>query len=303
VIGSPLIRFDMSEYMEKHAVARLVGSPPGYVGYEEGGLLTEAVTKQPFSVILMDEIEKAHPDLNNILLQVMDNGTLTDSHGQSASFRNAIVILTTNAGAADANRPAIGLSQGSNGPRADLAMEAIKRVFTPEFINRLDAIIQFEPLTEDVMLDVVAKFVRELQTQLSEKRVSIEAKPDALRWLMKKGFDPIYGARPLARTIDENVKKRIVDELLFGELESGGHIDISVASDGSQLELRYSSMSRTLPAPAVTSSGGKRSGETPEVSGQVRRAKTKPTPPQKRPNKRRPAAAGKRGAPGSGRTR
>lgn len=227
-LGNAFLRYDMSEYMEKHAVSRLVGAPPGYVGYEEGGLLTEAVTKNPYAVLLLDEIEKAHPDIYNILLQVMDNGTLTDSHGKTADFRNVILILTTNAGAADAQKGAVGINQGKT---SDVSMEAIKRTFTPEFINRLDAIVHFHQLPEDVVLQVVRKFLGELQSQLEKKKITLIATPAAESWLVKKGFDPLYGARPLARTIDEHIKKPLVDEILFGKLEKGGKVTVDIKDD------------------------------------------------------------------------
>jgi ATP-dependent Clp protease ATP-binding subunit ClpA len=227
-LGNQFIRFDMSEYMEKHAVSRLVGAPPGYVGYEEGGLLTEAVTKNPYAVLLLDEIEKAHPDIYSILLQVMDNGTLTDSHGKTADFRNIVLILTTNAGAADAAKGAMGIHPGTH---SDKSMEAIKRTFTPEFLNRLDSIVHFDRLPEDVMLEVVRKFLGDLEKQLAKKKIEITATEDALKWLLKKGFDPQYGARPLARTIDEHVKKPLVDEILFGKLEKGGTVKVDVKDD------------------------------------------------------------------------
>ena len=227
-LGNQFIRFDMSEYMEKHAVSRLVGAPPGYVGYEEGGLLTEAVTKNPYAVLLLDEVEKAHPDIYNVLLQVMDNGTLTDSHGKTADFRNVILILTTNAGAADAAKGSVGIHPGGS---SDKSMEAIKRTFTPEFLNRLDAIVHFDKLPEDTMLSVVKKFVHELEKQLGKKKIEIAASDEALKWLLKKGFDPQYGARPLARTIDEHVKKPLVDEILFGRLEKGGTVKVDIKDD------------------------------------------------------------------------
>ncbi len=227
-LGNSFIRFDMSEYMEKHAVSRLVGAPPGYVGYEEGGLLTEAVTKNPYAVLLLDEIEKAHPDIYNVLLQVMDNGTLTDSHGKTADFRNVILILTTNAGAADAAKGSVGIHPGHS---SDKSMEAIKRQFTPEFLNRLDAIVHFDKLPEDTMMSVVKKFLGDLEKQLGKKKIELTASEDALKWLLRKGFDPQYGARPLARTIDEHVKKPLVDEILFGRLEKGGKVNVDVKED------------------------------------------------------------------------
>ena len=228
LLGNKFLRFDMSEYMEKHTVSRLVGAPPGYVGYEEGGLLTEAVTKNPYAVLLLDEIEKAHPDLNNILLQVMDNGTLTDSHGKTADFRNVILIATTNAGAADAAKRSIGVVEGKN---SDKSMEAIKRAFTPEFINRLDAIVHFDALPEAVILQVVHKFCRELADQLAKKKIDFSITDAAAKWIATKGFDPAYGARPLARTIDEQIKKPLADEILFGRLEKGGKVTVDFKDD------------------------------------------------------------------------
>ena len=228
ILGNKFLRFDMSEYMEKHTVSRLVGAPPGYVGFEEGGLLTEAVTKNPYAVLLLDEIEKAHPDLNNILLQVMDNGTLTDTHGKTADFRNVILIATTNAGAADSAKRSIGFTEGG---QSDKSMEAIKRAFTPEFINRLDAIVHFDPLPEPVILQVVRKFVAELAVQLSKKKIELTLTDAAAGWLATKGFDPAYGARPLSRKIDEQIKKPLADEILFGRLEKGGKVTVDVAED------------------------------------------------------------------------
>ncbi len=224
-LGNKFLRFDMSEYMEKHAVSRLVGAPPGYVGYEEGGLLTEAVTKNPYAVLLLDEIEKAHPDIYNILLQVMDNGSLTDSHGKVADFRNVVLILTTNAGAADAAKPGIGITP----PKASLQnLDAIKRTFTPEFINRLDAIVHFDALPEEIILQVVRKFLKELGEQLLKKKIVLSTTEALEKWLLQKGFDPVYGARPLARTIDEHIKKPLADEILFGQLEKGGKVTVDL---------------------------------------------------------------------------
>jgi ATP-dependent Clp protease ATP-binding subunit ClpA len=227
-LGNQFLRFDMSEYMEKHTVARLIGAPPGYVGYEEGGLLTEAVTKNPYGVLLLDEIEKAHPDVYNILLQVMDNGSLTDTHGKTADFRNVILVMTTNAGASDAAKGGLGIIPGT---RAGVSMDAIKRTFTPEFLNRLDSIVHFDSLPEEVVLNVVGKFIGELEDQLSKKKIKITVTDEARRWLLGKGFDPIYGARPLARTIDEHVKKPLADEILFGRLEKGGNVTVGLKAD------------------------------------------------------------------------
>ncbi len=224
-LGIELVRLDMSEYMEAHSVSRLIGAPPGYVGFDQGGLLTEAVTKHPHCVLLLDEIEKAHPDVFNVLLQVMDRGTLTDSNGREANFRNAIIVMTTNAGAALASRRTIGFVEQSH---AGDALEVIRRSFTPEFRNRLDAVIQFRALDMDHILRVVDKFLIELETQLQEKHVSLSASPEARQWLAKHGFDPQMGARPMARVIQERIKRELADELLFGKLVGGGRVDVDV---------------------------------------------------------------------------
>lgn len=224
-LGIEMIRFDMSEYMEAHSVSRLVGAPPGYVGFDQGGLLTEAVTKHPHAVLLLDEIEKAHPDVFNILLQVMDRGVLTDTNGREANFKNVVVVMTTNAGAQQASRRGIGFVKQNH---AMDAMEVIRRSFTPEFRNRLDAIIQFNALDFDHILRVVDKFLIELESQLSEKHVSLDVDADARRWLAEHGFDPQMGARPMARVIQEKVKRVLADELLFGKLADGGKVLLSV---------------------------------------------------------------------------
>lgn len=223
IMGIPLVRFDMSEYMEKHTVARLVGAPPGYVGFEEGGLLTEAINKSPYCVLLLDEMEKAHPDVFNILLQVMDAGRLTDSNGRLADFRNVILVMTSNAGAQEVAKGSIGIiDQGGH----HIALEAIKKAFAPEFINRLDAIVNFRHLDEKIVLRIVGKLVDELKMQLQQKKVELVVSQDVLKWLMEKGYDKVYGARPLARTIDEHLKKAMVDDLLFGKLAEGGRVEI-----------------------------------------------------------------------------
>lgn len=237
ILGIPFVRFDMSEYMEKHTVARLVGAPPGYVGYEEGGLLTEAVTKSPYAVLLLDEMEKAHPDVFNILLQVMDAGRLTDANGRTADFRNVILVMTSNAGAQDVAKGSIGLvDSGAQG----ISMEAIKKTFAPEFINRLDAIVHFSQLSEEVVLRVVNKFVDELKMQLQKKNVFLDVSEKAKKWLLQKGYDKVYGARPLGRTIDEHLKKPLVDELLFGKLKDGGKVKFDMGT-GSVLTVAISS--------------------------------------------------------------
>ncbi len=225
-LGIELIRFDMSEYMEAHSVSRMVGAPPGYVGFDQGGLLTEQITKHPHCVLLLDEIEKAHPDVFNILLQVMDRGALTDTNGREANFKNVIVVMTTNAGAAQAARRTIGFVQQDHSTDA---METIRRTFTPEFRNRLDAVVQFAPLEFDHILRVVDKFLIELESQLHEKHVTLSADPEARHWLAEHGFDPQMGARPMARVIQENVKRPLAEELLFGALsQEGGRVTLKL---------------------------------------------------------------------------
>ncbi len=227
-LGVELLRFDMSEYMERHAVSRLIGAPPGYVGYEQGGQLTEAVTKHPYSVLLLDEIEKAHPDIYNVLLQVMDHGTLTDNNGRKADFRNVIIIMTTNAGAESLSKPSLGFTQTrASGDE----MGDIKRLFSPEFRNRLDAIIPFAMLDESIILQVVDKFLMQLEQQLSERKVDIHFTDELRRHLAKNGFDPQMGARPMARLIQDAIRKALADELLFGRLTDGGEVTVTV-SDG-----------------------------------------------------------------------
>lgn len=224
-LGMELLRFDMSEYMEKHAVSRLIGSPPGYVGFEQGGLLTDAVDKQPYSVILLDEIEKAHQDIYNILLQVMDYGRLTDNNGKTVNFRNCIVIMTSNAGAAEISKAPLGFGRED---RIGEDKEAINRAFTPEFRNRLDAIIGFDHLTQDVVLHVVNKFIFRLESQLADRNVTINLSDEARNWLAERGYDKANGARPLARLIAEKIKKPLADEVLFGKLAKGGSVKVNV---------------------------------------------------------------------------
>ncbi|MGA0005291.1 MAG: ATP-dependent Clp protease ATP-binding subunit ClpA, partial [Burkholderiaceae bacterium] len=236
LLGIELIRFDMSEYMERHAVSRLIGAPPGYVGFDQGGLLTEAVTKKPHSVLLLDEIEKAHPDIFNILLQVMDHGTLTDNNGRKADFRNIIIIMTTNAGAEMLNKRVIGFS---NSREAGDEMQEIKRVFTPEFRNRLDAIVSFKSLDEEIILRVVDKFLIELESQLQDKKVDVAFSESLRRFLAKQGFDPAMGARPMQRVIQDKIRRALADELLFGRLVNGGRVDIELADDGETVELFF----------------------------------------------------------------
>ncbi len=235
-LGVPLQRFDMSEYMERHAVSRLIGAPPGYVGFEQGGLLTEAVNKQPYCVLLLDEIEKAHPDIFNVLLQVMDYGKLTDNNGKSADFRNVIIIMTTNAGAESLSKPTIGFA--GKRERGD-EMQAINKQFTPEFRNRLDAIIPFAPLSEVVISKVVDKFLLQLEQQLFEKKVEVEFTPALRQYLAEKGFDPQMGARPMARLIQEKIRKALADELLFGKLADGGFVAIDWDKEKQEAVLQF----------------------------------------------------------------
>jgi ATP-dependent Clp protease ATP-binding subunit ClpA len=224
-MGMPLHRFDMSEYMERHAVSRLIGAPPGYVGFEQGGLLTEAITKQPHCVLLLDEIEKAHPDIFNILLQVMDHGTLTDNNGRKADFRNVVIIMTTNAGAEALNKTQIGFTKAAT---SGDEMADIKRLFTPEFRNRLDAIVSFAPLNKEIILRVVDKFLMQLEEQLHEKKVEVEFTAALKDYLAEHGFDPLMGARPMARLIQDTIRAALADELLFGKLANGGKVTVDV---------------------------------------------------------------------------
>jgi ATP-dependent Clp protease ATP-binding subunit ClpA len=234
IMGIELVRFDMSEYMERHTVSRLIGAPPGYVGFDQGGLLTEAINKHPHAVLLLDEMEKAHPDVFNLLLQVMDHGTLTDTNGRKTDFRNVIIVMTTNAGADRISRPTMGFTQQDH--QSD-AMEVIKRTFSPEFRNRLDAMIEFNPLGPDTIQSVVDKFLVELQTQLDDKKVTMDIDESARIWLGINGYDKVMGARPMARLIQERIKKPLAEELLFGKLEHGGHIVISELNDDIHIEI------------------------------------------------------------------
>jgi len=227
------MRFDMSEYMEKHAVSRLIGAPPGYVGFDQGGMLTDGVDQNPHCVLLLDEMEKAHPDVYNILLQVMDHGKLTDHNGRTTDFRNVILIMTSNAGAAELNKNAMGFNRDS---REGEDTAAIERTFTPEFRNRLDAVISFGALPKEVIMRVVEKFVLQLEAQLIDRNVHIELTPKAAEWLADKGYDSKMGARPLGRVIQEHIKKPLAEELLFGKLMKGGLVQVGVK--GGDLDLR-----------------------------------------------------------------
>ncbi len=237
IMGIELIRFDMSEYMERHAVSRLIGAPPGYVGYEQGGLLTEVITKQPYSVLLLDEIEKAHPDIFNILLQVMDHGTLTDNNGRKTDFRNITIIMTTNAGAESLSKSNIGFT---NSKETGDEQEDIKRLFSPEFRNRLDATVSFAPLSQEIIVRVVDKFLMQLEDQLHEKKVEVSFSDALKAYLGKKGFDPLMGARPMARLIQDTIRKALADELLFGRLANGGNVQVDV-DDKDEILLKFPS--------------------------------------------------------------
>jgi ATP-dependent Clp protease ATP-binding subunit ClpA len=254
-LGNEFIRYDMSEYMEKHAVARLIGAPPGYVGFEQGGLLVDAIRQHPYAVLLLDEIEKAHPDIFNILLQVMDHATLTDNNGRKADFRQVVLIMTSNAGSREMSAGTIGFWESGTSARAvdarqraaqQRSKQAIEKVFSPEFRNRLDAIVSFGPLSPGVMETIVEKFILQLEAQLAERRVAITLEPDARTWLATKGFDPVYGARPLARVIQTEVRDPLTDEILFGRLERGGTVTIRIDDD----RLAFAFEARATPAPA-----------------------------------------------------
>ncbi|MDR2220859.1 MAG: ATP-dependent Clp protease ATP-binding subunit ClpA [Methylobacillus sp.] len=235
ILGIELVRFDMSEYMERHAVSRLIGAPPGYVGFEQGGLLTEAITKHPYCVLLLDEIEKAHPDIFNILLQVMDHGTLTDNNGRKADFRNVTIIMTTNAGAESLSRTSMGFTQSAS---SGDEMAEIKRLFTPEFRNRLDAIVSFSPLNHDIIMRVVEKFLIQLEDQLHEKKVEVEFTDALKEYLAKTGFDPKMGARPMSRLIQDTIRRALADELLFGRLAQGGSVTVDITA-GNEIVLVF----------------------------------------------------------------
>jgi ATP-dependent Clp protease ATP-binding subunit ClpA len=244
-MGIEFIRFDMSEYMERHTVSRLIGAPPGYVGFDQGGLLTEAIAKHPHCVLLLDEIEKAHPDVFNLLLQVMDHGTLTDNNGRKADFRHVIIVMTTNAGAQEMNRPSIGFTHADH---ATDGMEAVRRLFSPEFRNRIDAIIQFASLDPSTIERVVDKLIVEVEAQLEQKGVSLTLDDAARRWVATKGYDPKMGARPMARVIQEFIKRPLAEELLFGRLVGGGNVRVTVAEDDSKLSLDIQPTQQVVPA-------------------------------------------------------
>ncbi|GGZ04879.1 ATP-dependent Clp protease ATP-binding subunit ClpA [Novosphingobium colocasiae] len=268
IMGIPMQRFDMSEYMERHSVSRLIGAPPGYVGFDQGGLLTDAIDQQPHCVLLLDEIEKAHADLYNILLQVMDNGRLTDHHGKTVDFRNVVLIMTTNAGASDMTRNGIGFGDVS---KADAGEEAVKNLFTPEFRNRLDAIVPFAYLAKETISRVVDKFILQLELQLADQNVHIQFDGDAREWLGHRGYDKLYGARPMARVIQEKVKQPLAEELLFGKLAHGGEVHVSIKEDALNFELTPAApkVSKTKAKPKkAPAKRAKKAGTQPEASSE-----------------------------------
>ena len=258
-LGNEFIRYDMSEYMEKHAVARLIGAPPGYVGFEQGGLLVDGIRQHPYAVLLLDEIEKAHPDIFNILLQVMDHATLTDNNGRKADFRQVVLIMTSNAGSRELSNASIGFTESGTSARVldgrqkaakQRSKQAIEKVFSPEFRNRLDAIVSFDPLTPSVMETIVEKFILQLEAQLAERRIAIALEPEARAWLAEKGYDPVYGARPLARVIQTDVRDPLTDEILFGRLEHGGTVTIKLEDGKLAFAFEARPAPATAPAPA-----------------------------------------------------
>ena len=283
-LGVELIRFDMSEYMERHTVSRLIGAPPGYVGFDQGGLLTDGVDQHPHCVLLLDEIEKAHPDLFNVLLQIMDHGKLTDHNGKQVDFRNVILIMTTNAGAADMAKAAYGFTRSK---REGDDMEAINRLFAPEFRNRLDAIITFAHLSPEVIAKVVEKFVLQLEAQLADRNVTIELSEEASRWLIANGYDELMGARPMARVIQEHIKKPLADEVLFGKLKGGGHVSV-VADQG---RARQQQARLRIPRRAGHAEAGEDSGEARAQAAQARRPQ-EAAGPEGRRRRRRPPRGG-----------
>ncbi|MBM3503478.1 MAG: ATP-dependent Clp protease ATP-binding subunit ClpA [Alphaproteobacteria bacterium] len=262
IMGVELIRFDMSEYMERHTVSRLIGAPPGYVGFDQGGLLTDSVDQHPHCVLLLDEIEKAHPDLFNVLLQIMDHGRLTDHNGKHVDFRNVVLIMTTNAGAQEMTRQSIGFERGLKQGEDE---EAIKRMFTPEFRNRLDSVIAFDGLSPDIVGHVVEKFVKQLAEQLGDRQVDIQLTTEARQWISERGFDKLYGARPLARFIQEHVKKPLADELLFGRLAKGGTVKVSVDAEAAKLTLTV--VDKAPPKKGRKKPKGRRRDTPPDSSG------------------------------------
>ena len=292
MLGVELLRFDMSEYMEKHTVSRLIGAPPGYVGFDQGGLLTDGIDQHPHSVLLLDEIEKAHPDLFNILLQVMDHGKLTDHNGKQIDFRNVILIMTTNAGASDIAKAPIGFNRQR---REGEDEEAINRMFTPEFRNRLDAVVPFSSLPPEIILEVVHKFVIQLEAQLADRGVAIELSPDAAQWLADKGFDEKFGARPLSRTIQEYIKKPLADELLFGKLAKGGTVRVIVVTREGEKKLGFEYLNAPQKAADAELKqiegprAARKPGRVPALEGAKGGGTKALPPPGRKPGKGKPA--------------
>ncbi len=282
LMGVEFLRFDMSEYMEKHSVSRLIGAPPGYVGFDQGGLLTDGIDQHPHCVLLLDEIEKAHPDLYNILLQVMDHGKLTDHNGKKVDFRNVILIMTTNAGASDMARAPMGFNRGK---REGEDSDAVQRMFTPEFRNRLDAVVAFGNLPMEVILKVVEKFIFQLEAQLADRGVTIEMTEAATKWIADRGYDEKFGARPLARTIQETIKKPLADELLFGKLEHGGTVKIGVEGEGKDAKLKFDIIAGEKRAKGKEADDDEGDEEEPEAAlvDAAPRAKALPSPKERKP--------------------
>jgi ATP-dependent Clp protease ATP-binding subunit ClpA len=231
-LGVSFLRFDMSEYMEKHTVARLIGAPPGYIGFEQGGLLTDAIRRNPYSVLLLDEIEKAHPDIFNILLQIMDHATLTDNNGKKADFRHVLLMMTSNAGSREMSAANIGFSGAGVDDKSAKGKKAVEQIFSPEFRNRLDTVITFHPLTIEVMVQIVDKFIAELNEQLLQRKIKVQLSDETRNWLARRGYDPTYGARPLARLIQKEIKDYLSEEILFGKLANGGEVLVELDVNG-----------------------------------------------------------------------
>jgi ATP-dependent Clp protease ATP-binding subunit ClpA len=285
-MGVELLRFDMSEYMEKHTVSRLIGAPPGYVGFDQGGLLTDGIDQHPHSVLLLDEIEKAHPDLFNILLQVMDHGKLTDHNGKQVDFRNVVLIMTSNAGASDLARAPMGFNRAK---REGDDAEAVNRLFSPEFRNRLDAVIGFAGLPPEIITKVVEKFIFQLEAQLADRGVTIELTEAAAKWIGEKGYDERFGARPLARVIQEHIKKPLADELLFGKLEHGGVVKVIVEGEGADSKLGFELFPMDPAKKPRSKEDDEDEGEEEAVLAEAEPRKVLPAPKEKKEKGRPPS--------------
>ncbi len=291
LLGVELLRFDMSEYMERHTVSRLIGAPPGYVGFDQGGLLTDGIDQHPHSVLLLDEIEKAHPDLFNILLQVMDHGKLTDHNGKRVDFQNVILIMTTNAGASELAKAAIGFNRSK---REGDDEEAINRLFTPEFRNRLDAVIAFASLSPEIISKVVEKFVFQLEAQLGDRNITIELTPEANKWLAERGYDEKFGARPLSRVIQENIKKPLAEEILFGALKDGGIVRVLVEEKAGEKMLGFEYLKADAPIKPRDPEDDDPDGEGPDGGGPKGGVKADGPKPRAKRGPRRPRGARQR---------